>query len=107
MFELRLGALLGKSISEVRELPAPEYRKWELFYLIEPWGWHNTEYMLGKIVSSLFDIAARGKKSFRPKQFMRELAEIGTAMTPEEIKAYRLEHRDEIIAQAKRDMGVK
>jgi hypothetical protein len=107
MFELRLGALLGKSIGEIRALPAPEYRKWELYYLVEPWGWHNTEYLTAKIEAALFEIATKGKKSFTPKQFMRDLTNVNVTPSPEEIAEYRKTHRDELIAAAKRDMGIK
>lgn len=80
-----------------------------MFYLIEPWGWQNTEYMLGKIVSEMFTLASKGKKSFAPIDFMRNLSEIETEpdMTPEELSEYRKTHREEIIAAAKRDMGIK
>lgn len=80
-----------------------------MFYLIEPWGWHNTEYLLGKVMSGMFEIAFKGKKAFPPKNFMRDLADIDTtpSMTPEELSEYRKAHKEEIIAQAKRDMGIK
>ena len=105
---MRLGLALHKSREEIRALPAPEYRDWELFYLLEPWGWQNTEYLVGKVMSGIFDIAAKGKKSFLPKQFMRDFYKDLTEPTEAEIIKYRKEHsRDELIAMAKRDMGVK
>lgn len=115
MFELRLGLALGKTRSEIRALPATEYRDFELFYMLEPWGWPEQEYRLGRVLSEMFFIANHGKKNFTPKQFMRDMSEaykLGddfdiSLMTREELKAYREEHRDELIAEAKQAFGAK
>jgi len=49
-----------------------EYRDWVLFYSLEPWGWHNTEYILGSILAMLANVN-RGKKgkAKKPTDFMR------------------------------------
>lgn len=102
---MRLGALLGKSIGEVRALPAPEYHKWELYYLIEPWGWHNTEYLLGRLLAEIYHIASRGKQRFTPKQFMRELDKIEL---PPDLSGMTKDERKKYIREcAKRDFGIK
>lgn len=107
---MRLGLALHKSRSEIRDLPASEYHDWELMYLLEPWGWEETEYQFAKLRSELWAIAHKGKKQFKAIDFMRDLTKWifevqPTDMTPEELKAYREEHRDELRAMAKRAFG--
>lgn len=108
---MRLGLALRKTRSEIRDLPATEYHDWELFYQIEPWGWHEQEYRFAQLRADLYAIANNGKRQFRAIDFMRDLVkwvfEIQpNDMTPEELKAYRQEHREELRAMAKRAFGV-
>lgn len=39
IFEHRLGLALHKSKKEIRSLTYKEFRSWQLFYLLEPFGW--------------------------------------------------------------------
>jgi len=110
---MRLGLALHKTRSEIRDLPATEYHDWELMYVLEPWGWEEQEYKFGKLLASMFTIANKGKKSFKAKDFVRDMQKIYklyeddvSDMTPEELKKYRQEHREEIRAAAKWAMGV-
>lgn len=108
MFEHRLGALLHKSIAEVRELSAVEYHRWELFYQIEPWG---TEYIISRLIAGMFNGSGRFKTYQEPEKFVRKLNfrvdEKSIGMTKEELKQYRKEHRDEIRMAVKSAFGVK
>lgn len=68
----RLGALLGKDFGELREMPEPDYRSWELYYLLEPWGWPDREYRTAAIMTAVFN--AQGPK--RPREiseFIRDM----------------------------------
>jgi hypothetical protein len=108
---MRLGLALHKTIEEIRDMPVTHYHRWELFYQLEPWGWEEQEYQFAKLRSELWSIANKGKKQFKAIDFMRDLTkwifEIQPSdMTPEELKAYREEHRDELRAMAKRAFGV-
>jgi len=111
---MRLGAHLKKSIGEVRALPAPEYHKWELMYLLEPWGWEEQEYRFGKTLAEMWTIANKGKKQFKAIDFMRDMKSVYKLyeddiddMTPEELKQYRKDHREELQAEAKKAFGIK
>jgi hypothetical protein len=109
---MRLGLALHKSRQEVRDLPVTEYHDWELMYMLEPWGWQEQEYRFGKLLAEMWGIAHKGRKQFKPIDFMRDLTKWifevqPTDMTPEELKVYRKEHRDEIRASFKRAFGVK
>ena len=75
-------------------------------YQIEPWGWHEQEIRFAQLRSELWAIAHKGKKQFKAIDFMRDLTkwifEVQPSdMTPEELKAYREEHKDELKAMAK------
>jgi hypothetical protein len=117
MFDARLGLALGKSIEEIRSMPYPSYRTFELMYMIEPWGWHNTEYLVSEILAMLLNLKVKKKDQKQPSHFIRDI--IGSifkqfekrkmqrkqqdmldAMTPEERHDYWL-------PIVKRDMGVK
>jgi hypothetical protein len=71
---MRLGLALHKSRAEIRELPAPEYREWELFYMIEPWGWQNTEYLASAIMTTLLNLQVKKKDQKKPTHFIRDMA---------------------------------
>lgn len=112
MFEHRLGLALGKSLGEVRALPAPEYRRWLLFYLVEPWGFADREYRTGAQLAMLYNINRGKAKEKDARAFMRDMPGeilknfLGQpagfdleAMSPEE-------RREFIIAAIKSDFGI-
>jgi hypothetical protein len=74
MFELRLGLALGKSVAEIRALSIVEYRRWKLFYQIEPWGFHQDEYRMAAILAMLYNTTQRSPKT--PNDFMRRLKDL-------------------------------
>ena len=55
MFEHRLGLALGKSKAEIRSLPCDEFDDWKLFYMVEPWGWHDREFRVAEILTMLWN----------------------------------------------------
>lgn len=69
MFDHRLGLALGKSLTEIRAMPYPEYRSWYAFYLIEPFGWIQDEVHVARLLSMLNN--THSTKSKDPKDFMR------------------------------------
>jgi hypothetical protein len=77
MFDYRLGLALGKSLEEIRTLPAPEYRGWQQFYAIEPWGWQNDEYHFASILAILYNVNRdpKKKKAKPASDFMRNMIE--------------------------------
>jgi len=97
---------LSKSIGEIRALPYPEFRAWQIYYLLEPWGWHNDEYYAALNLAMLYNINRGKAKVKEPKEFMRD-------MQGELLKQLKSERditemsKDEIIKQVKKDFGIK
>jgi len=73
MFEHRLGLALHLTLGGVRALPAPEYRRWQLFYLIEPWGWQDAEYRTAAVLSRLYNVNSGKGKQREVKDDMRDM----------------------------------
>jgi hypothetical protein len=117
MFEMRLGLALGKSRSEIRELPAPEYHDWQLFYMIEPWGWVNTEQQVSRILAMLLNLKVKKNDRKQPSYFIRNVAnDIINQIEAQRMKQIELKRLDSmtreekrayLIPIIKRDMGVK
>lgn len=65
---------LGKSLEEIRALPMPEYLGWMRFYTLEPWGWHNQEYLFASIIAMLYNVnKGKKQKAKTPADFMRDI----------------------------------
>jgi hypothetical protein len=56
MFDHRLGLALGKSLTEIRQMPIGEYESWKSFYLLEPFGWRNEELRTGALVATIVNV---------------------------------------------------
>ena len=109
MFDHRLGLALSKSIGEIRALPYPEYHDWELFYLLEPWGWANEEYQMAMIISMIHNTNVKDTDQKEPAFFMRKMMEMITEqLAPEpELNEMSAEDRRELIRNAvKKDLGI-
>lgn len=76
LFKCRLGLALGKSHGEIEMLPAPEYKAWQLFYLLEPWGWHNQEYLVASILTMLHNVnRTKRSKAAKITKFIRNMGD--------------------------------
>lgn len=86
-------------------MPAPEYRRWELFYMIEPWGWQNLEYLFGKLMSVIAAFSGRTQKgkNVSAKDFMRD--DIAGVKGELEIEAMIEGKSDEEIREMKKAMA--
>jgi len=70
-------------LSEIRSLPGEEFEAWQLFYMIEPWGWHDNEYRTGATLAMLNNVNAAKKKDIKKEaDYMRDMPKLIT-------KAYR------------------
>jgi len=76
MFEHRLGLALGKTIGEIRALPAPEYRSWQIYNLVEPWGFEDREYRTAVTLTMLHNINAPKNKQKKPDVYMRNMTKL-------------------------------
>ena len=113
MLEHRLGLELGKSLAEIRAMPYPEFRRWQLYDLIEPIGWPDNEYRTAAILTMLYN-ANRGKGHAKNvKDFMRNnlddiLKELLNLQTQEELEVMPAEQKREyLLAQIKKDFGIR
>jgi hypothetical protein len=106
MFEHRLGLALGRTIGEIRALPYPEYRSWELFYLVEPFGFENDEYRSAALLSMLHNINRTKGKAKDVKDFMRDLQAEALKQLKEPPDISELS-REELIRYIKKDFGIK
>jgi hypothetical protein len=110
MFEHRLGLALSRSVGEVRALPYPEYRSWQIYYMLEPWGWHNEEYLAAAQIAMIHNTnVAKTKDAKKPSVYMRDMEKdvleeikspvfVDDEMTETEIESIR--------AQVKKDFGI-
>lgn len=84
-------------------MPYPDYRDFQLFYMLEPWGWENEEYLSSAIQARIYNATIRPKDRKGQDFFMRDrvkgiidhLAQLSKEnhldrMKPEERKAFVL-----------------
>jgi hypothetical protein len=117
LFDHRLGLALGKSLGEIRAIPADEIESWKAFYSLEPWGWHDLEHRTAAILAQIWNVHIHKRYLARQsKDYYRDMFEIynDAADTEQANQAMRqklleanLEERKQMIAQAFGTMGVK
>lgn len=94
---------LGKSIAEVRAFSYVEYRSWELFYALEPFGWGAHHALLYNIHRGEKDKAKNEDDLLndRAKEIITKLYE------PDLSRMTDQEKRDFIKKQIKKDFRIK
>lgn len=101
-----MGLALGKDLNEIRQMPYPQFRRWQLYYALEPWGWENDEYRTAALLAMLYN-AYRGKnKAKEPKHFIRDMKKEILAALKEEPDIYELTP-EQVRAQIKKDLGIR
>jgi hypothetical protein len=84
----------------------PEYRSWQLFALLEPFGFEDNEYHWASLMSLLYNINKGKKKARTTKSFMRNMLEETLKelekRTPRDISEMS---REELLARVKKDFG--
>lgn len=71
---MRLGLALHKTIGEIRTMPAAEFKRWQAFYLLEPFGWENQEFLAAHQMSQLVNLKIeKFHNKTKPADFMRDL----------------------------------
>ena len=86
-------------------MPYPEYRSWEIFYLIEPFGFSQDEYRTAVNLAMQYNINRGKNKARDAKDFMRDIPSLILAEIKEKPTVEALS-RDEIIKQIKKDFGI-
>lgn len=101
---------LGKSVAEVRALSYVEYRSWELFYILEPFGFLDREYRTAAPLAMLYNIhKGKNKKDKDPSDFMRDMPkEVLKQLKPApDISEMSMEEKREYMKQQiKKDFGI-
>ena len=87
-------------------MPYPEFRSWQIFSLLEPFGFHDTEYRTAAQLAMLYNVNRSKGKAKDVKDFMRE----PDKAILEELRKQNFNiddyTREEIIAMIKRDLGI-
>ncbi len=92
-------------------MPYPEFFSWQLFYLLEPWGWHNEEFHAANLLTMLFN-TNRGKgKAKDTKDFTRNMEQAILDVLKEQINPLEgmdfEQQREYLMKQIKKDFGIK
>ena len=79
---------MKKSVGWVEQLPYKEYREWQAYFKINPFGEYRDD-LNSAIVASTIANVNRGKHSppYKPKDFMPKFNKKSKQMTDDEIKA--------------------
>lgn len=69
-----MGLALGKTIHEIKAIPYPEFKSWQFYYLLEPFGFEDREYRTASILSKLHNTNVSKKKDLKkPGYFIRDM----------------------------------
>lgn len=107
-----MGLALGKSIGEIRALPYPEYRRWQLMYMLEPWGWQDAEYRTAAILAKLHNNNIAKKSDAKApaffmrdmeKELIKELRKQAQERRAEDLSQMEPEARDALIRKSMRE----
>lgn len=87
-------------------MPYPEYKIWQLFYLLEPWGTPLFDSALSQVLAMLHNtVAGKGKarppKHFLPDRLKQLLSALQEVPEPAELS------REELVKQIKKDFGMQ
>lgn len=51
---MRLGLAIGDvSLRKVRALPYPLYKRWQIYFMLEPWGFPDQEYRTAAVLAQI------------------------------------------------------
>lgn len=100
-----MGLALHKSLGEIRALPYPEFSAWQIFYMLEPWGWENNEYLTAALMALLYNMNRGEGKARKVSEFMRDME---TEVLNELQEKPNIEDlpREKVIELIKKDFGI-
>ena len=88
-------------------MPYPEYRSWQLFYMIEPWGWQNDEYHSALLAATLYNSNVTKKGNLKKiDSFMRKMQDEALKLLKEDEDVTQMTP-DEILRAVKKDFNIK
>ena len=103
MFEYRLGLALGKTREEIRTMPAQEFYEWQLFYMLEPFGWHDREDRTASIMTMLYNTNVDKKsKAKKPSDFIRDMPKLVVNAIKSELNKRKAEQKFENMTAAEK-----
>ncbi len=109
LFDMRLGLAVGKLDDEIRAMPYPQYRRYQLFYMLEPWGWHDKEERDARALAMLHNVNVWKLADQRPpKDYIRDLGNnvIETLLRKEvepNIEEMTVEERKALVKQSMKE----
>jgi hypothetical protein len=54
-----------------------EFKSWQMFYLIEPWGWYDREYRTAALLAMMVNVNTGKKSKIKTeKDFMRDMPKL-------------------------------
>jgi hypothetical protein len=102
---------LHKSLGEIRALPYAEFSAWQTFYMLEPWGWENNEYLFAMLAARIHNNnVSKQSDALDATSFMRDMDKLVLEELKEkpDLEELPIEKRREIIlAAVKKDFGIK
>jgi hypothetical protein len=106
-----LGLALHKSLGEIRAMPYPEFCAWQTYYMLEPWGWENNEYLFGMLAARIYNNnVSKSKDAKDASAFMRDMDNLVLDALKEKPNLEDLpieKRREVVIAAIKKDFGIK
>ena len=83
-------------------MPYPEFRRWQLFYMLEPWGWQDNEYKTASLLAMLYNANAGKGKGKAQLYYMRDMAkEVLKQLEPKpNLSALPVEQQRELVTQS-------
>ena len=96
MFELRLGAQLGKSLSEIRAMPYPEFRLWQNFYALEPFGFDNIEFHVSRILAQMYNLQVKKSQRKKLSYWLRDMKKLVLQAIYKEKNKQKYEQREQV-----------
>ena len=61
------------TLQQVRALPYPLFRKWKLFFLVEPWGFPDQEYRTAVLMNHLYNLQVKPSKQKKVSDWVRDM----------------------------------
>lgn len=72
-----MGLALGKTRSEIRAIPYPEFYGWQLYEMLEPFGWRDREERTGLLLAQIYNTKVEKKsKAKQMTDFIRDMPKL-------------------------------
>lgn len=87
-------------------MPYPEFRRWQLYFELEPWGFVESEYQTAALLTMLHNVNSTRKQQKGIQHFVRDMLK-GILDSVKEPTAPTELSREELIKLIKKDLGIR